>query len=46
MAHTDTDKDFLKWLCDRLINVYDESPNVDFVIKLRNIIENYSKGNK
>jgi hypothetical protein len=27
--------DFLDWLADRLVSVYDESPNVDFVQRLR-----------
>jgi len=34
------DKEFLQWLLDRLIYVYRESENVDFVHKLRNIISN------
>lgn len=29
------DIDFLKWIADRLVNVYGESENVDFVQKLR-----------
>lgn len=32
-----TDKEFLSWLTDRLVNVYGESENVDFVTKLRAI---------
>jgi len=40
---TDRDKEFLQWLYDRLVNVYGENPNVDFVIKLRKIIKNYNK---
>lgn len=31
------DAEFLSWLADRLINVYGESPNVDFVHKLRSV---------
>ncbi len=27
--------DFLDWLADRLINVYGESPNIDFVLALQ-----------
>lgn len=30
-----TDAQFLDWVADRLVNVYGESPNVDFVNKLR-----------
>ncbi len=29
------DKEFLNWLADRLVNVYKESPYVDFVQKLK-----------
>jgi hypothetical protein len=32
-----SDKEFLNWLADRLVNVYGESEYVDFVHKLRNI---------
>jgi len=28
---------FLNWIADRIVNVYGESENVDFVIKLREI---------
>ena len=31
------DKEFLDWLADRLVYVYKESPNVDFVQKLKAI---------
>jgi hypothetical protein len=31
------DRDYLLWLVDRLVDVYHESPNVDFVHKLRAI---------
>lgn len=31
------DAEFLRWLVDRLINVYGESPNIDFVHGLRSI---------
>lgn len=34
------DKEFLNWLADRLVNVYNESPNVDFVHKLKAIAKN------
>jgi len=33
------DKQFLQWIHDRLYYVYHESPNVDFMHKLRAIIE-------
>ena len=32
-----TDKEFLSWVADRLVHVYGESENVDFVHKLRKI---------
>lgn len=31
------DDDFLNWVADRLVHVYGESENVDFVLKLRQI---------
>lgn len=31
------DKEFLYWIIGRLICVYNESPNVDFIHRLRNI---------
>lgn len=34
-----TDKQFLEWLALRLINVYKESENIDFVQRLRRIAE-------
>lgn len=38
--HEDTrgrgpDEDFLRWIAERLVNIYGESPNVDFVLRLR-----------
>lgn len=32
-----TDSEFLEWIAARLVNVYHESENVDFVLKLRKI---------
>lgn len=34
-----TDKEFLNWLADRLVHVYGESPNVDFVHRVRSIAD-------
>jgi hypothetical protein len=34
-----SDREFLEWLIDRLVNVYGESPNVDFIHRLRKIAE-------
>ena len=43
--------DFLEWIADRLVNVYGESDNVDFVLSLRlrakqhrAALANYRKG--
>lgn len=33
------DKDLLNWLAERLVNVYGESPNCDFVQKVRAIAD-------
>lgn len=35
------DKKFLIWLRDRLIHVYGENENVDFIHKLNRIIDKY-----
>lgn len=37
------DKEFLTWLRDRMINVYNERPNVGFIHRLNGIIENTNK---
>lgn len=34
------DSEFLTWLLERLVERYDESPNVDFVHRLRDVITN------
>lgn len=39
-----SDKEFLHWIADRLVYVYGESENVDFIRKLRSIAESL-KGN-
>jgi len=33
------DSEHLQWIHDRIINVYNESENVDFLIRLREIIK-------
>lgn len=33
------DSEFLQWIHDRIINVYKESSNVDFLYRLREIIQ-------
>lgn len=35
LEKVERDRQFLSWLADRLVSVYGESPNVDFVHKLR-----------
>ena len=32
-----TDSEFLEWVAARFVNVLDESPNVDFVLRLRKL---------
>lgn len=39
-----TDKDFLNWLSLRIVEVYGESPMVDFVHKLNAIAERVPEG--
>ena len=34
-----SDSEHLQWLHDRIVNVYGESENVDFLIKFREIIK-------
>ena len=34
------DKAHLQWIHDRIVNVYGENENVDFLIKMREIISN------
>lgn len=34
------DKSHLQWIHDRIVNVYGENENVDFLIKMREIISN------
>ena len=33
------DKEFLKWIHNRMIHVHNENPNVDYLHKLRSIID-------
>ena len=35
---------FLHWLADRLVHVYHESPNTDFVLRLKEIADSLSEG--
>lgn len=37
-----SDGDFLMWIRNRLVNVYGESPNTDFVLRLQQISEKQS----
>lgn len=39
IATNSGDKCFLNWVADRLVHVYGESPNADFVLKLREFAE-------
>ncbi len=38
------DKVFLNWLADRLVHVYNEKPNVDFVQKVKRLAKAAKKG--
>lgn len=38
-ARSSGDRSFILWLRDRLVHVYDESPNVDFVLTLTDFVE-------
>lgn len=35
------DIEFLKWIRDRLVHVYKESPNTDFVQRLERVIKRF-----
>jgi hypothetical protein len=37
-----TNKEFLHWIANRLVNVYKEHPNTDFVLKLKEVADNQS----
>lgn len=45
MSNTEDSK-HLQWIHDRIINKYNESENVDFLIRLREIIEKLQKEEK
>lgn len=36
-----TDKEFLEWIFERLVNVHKENPLYDYMHKLRAIIKDY-----
>ena len=38
------DKEFLKWIHERLIEVHGENRNVDYMHKLRSVIESTPEG--
>lgn len=38
-----TDSEHLKWIHDRIVNVYNESKDVDFLIRFRKIIDDLSE---
>jgi len=40
---TEQELDHIKWIGDRLIYKHGESKNIDYIIKLNNIIEKYDK---
>ncbi|MFA5024251.1 MAG: hypothetical protein WC523_04805 [Patescibacteria group bacterium] len=36
-----TDKEFLAWIYDRMVNVYKEDTDADFMIRFKNIIDSF-----
>lgn len=38
-----SDADFLNWLKERIVNVYREDKNMDFVMRLERIVANLEK---
>ena len=41
-----SDSEHLQWIHDRIVNVYGENENVDFLIRFRTIINEFSNQNK
>ena len=41
-----TNKEHLQWIHDRIVNVYGESENVDFLIRMREIIKTFNTNEK
>ena len=37
------DKEFLQWMLDRLAQVHDENRDIDYMLRLKCIIESYDK---
>lgn len=37
------DSEHLKWIHDRIVNVYGENKNIDFLIRMRSIIDTIRK---
>lgn len=35
------DTDFLRWVRDRLVHVYKESPNTDFVLRMEEVTKRF-----
>lgn len=42
LAMRDDEVHFLQWIYNRLVNVHDENPKVDYMITFKSIIENMS----
>jgi hypothetical protein len=40
------DSEHLKWIHDRIVNVYKENENIDFLIRMRDIINTIQKQEK
>ena len=41
-----SDSEHLQWIHDRIVNVYGENENVDFLIRFRTIINEFLNQNK
>jgi hypothetical protein len=37
------DAEFLQWVADRIVYVYGESPNIDYVLRLREIANRFDE---
>lgn len=37
-----TDKEFLTWIYERMIHVHGENPNVDYMLKFKDVLQGMS----
>jgi len=43
MGPRDTDNAFLHWIFDRLVHVYGENPSVDYMERMKSVVENQGR---